>query len=215
MNSGMLLALGILSTSFLGSWHCAAMCGPIACLMGERKSLFSYHIGRLIAYVALGAFAGGMGQLLLGSQYQWIRTASAVLFALVLLSMGLRLIAPRWGDKLTLKLDPHGLIMVFRQMRKFHLNQSGFAVGLLTGILPCGWLYTYITAAVALQSSLMGGALMFLFWVGGLPAMAALPAMIHKGLRQIPLRQQRLAGLILVVASGYSLWSFFYFSHTG
>ncbi|WP_413587488.1 sulfite exporter TauE/SafE family protein [Bdellovibrio sp. HCB274] len=208
-----MLALGILSTSFLGSWHCAAMCGPIACLMGQRKSFISYHVGRLVSYVTLGVLAGGLGQLLLASQYAWLRTASAVIFALVLFSMGIRLLAPHLGSKLTPKLDPHGLIRVFRQLRKFHLNQSGFVVGILTGLLPCGWLYTYVTAAVALQSPLMGGALMFLFWVGGLPALAVLPAMIQNGLRQIPLRQQRIAGLILVAASAYSLWSFFFFSH--
>ncbi|WP_413578617.1 sulfite exporter TauE/SafE family protein [Bdellovibrio sp. HCB290] len=215
MNSGVILAIGILSTSFLGSWHCAAMCSPIACLMGERKSLLSYHLGRLVSYVTLGVLAGGMGQFLLASQYAWLRSASAVIFALVLFSMGLRLIAPRWGNKITPKVDPHGLIKVFRQLRKFHLNQSGFVVGILTGLLPCGWLYTYVTAAVALQSPVMGGALMFLFWVGGLPALAILPAMIQNGLRQIPLRQQRIAGFILVAASGYSLWSFFFFSHHG
>ncbi|WP_413561580.1 sulfite exporter TauE/SafE family protein [Bdellovibrio sp. HCB209] len=208
-----MLAIGILSTSFLGSWHCAAMCSPIACLMGERKSLFSYHMGRLIAYVSLGVLAGGIGQFLLDSQYAWLRTASAVLFALLLFSMGFRLINPRLGAKFTPKVDPHGLIKVFRQFRKFHLNQSGLMVGLLTGLLPCGWLYTYVTAAVALQSPIMGGALMFLFWVGGLPALAILPSMIQKGLQQIPLRQQRIAGSILVIASVYSLWSFFYFPH--
>lgn len=213
MNSGVMLAIGILSTSFFGSWHCAAMCSPIACLMGERKSLFSYHMGRLVSYVSLGVLAGGVGQLLLASEYSWLRTASAVLFAFVLFSMGFRLIAPRWGYKLLPKVDAHGLIKAFRQLRKFHLNQSGFVVGLLTGLLPCGWLYTYVTAAVALQNPVMGGALMFLFWVGGLPALAILPSMIQKGLKQIPLRQQRIAGSILVIASMYSLWSFFYFPH--
>lgn len=213
MNEGMLLALGILSTSFLGSWHCAAMCGPIACLMGERKSLLTYHLGRLTAYVSLGVLAGSVGQLFLDSQYTWLRTVSAILFAVILLSMGLRLINPRWTDKVLPKVDPHGLMKVFRQLRKFHLNQSGFVVGVLTGLLPCGWLYTYATAAVALQSPVMGGALMFLFWVGGLPSLSVLPSMIQRGLRQIPMRHQRIAGSILIVASVYSVWSFIFFNH--
>ncbi|QLY24074.1 sulfite exporter TauE/SafE family protein [Bdellovibrio sp. KM01] len=214
MNSGMLLALGILSTSFFGSWHCAAMCGPISCLMGDRKSLLSYHLGRLIAYVSLGVLAGGLGQFLLDSQYAWLRTASAVLFAVVLLSMGLRLLAPSFTQKLIPKVDPHGLMKVFRQLRKFHLNQSGIVVGFLTGLLPCGWLYTYVTAAIAMQNPLMGGALMFLFWVGGLPALSILPSMIQKGLSQIPMRHQRIAGVILIVASVYSVWSFVFFTHS-
>ncbi|UYL07763.1 sulfite exporter TauE/SafE family protein [Bdellovibrio sp. SKB1291214] len=213
MNEGMLLAIGILSTSFLGSWHCAAMCGPIACLMGERKSLLAYHLGRLTAYVVLGVIAGSLGQVLLDSQYMWLRTASAILFAFILLSMGLRLITPRLTERFFPQVDPHGLMIVFRKLRKFHLNQSGFIVGALTGLLPCGWLYTYVTAAVALQSPMMGGALMFLFWVGGLPSLSVLPSMIRNGLRQIPLRQQRIAGSILILASVYSVWSFIFFNH--
>jgi sulfite exporter TauE/SafE len=213
MNEGMLLALGILSTSFLGSWHCAAMCGPIACLMGERKSLLTYHLGRMTAYISLGVLAGGAGQFLLASEYTWLRTASAILFAVILLSMGLRLINPRLTEKILPKIDAHGLMKVFRNLRKFHLNQSGFVVGALTGLLPCGWLYTYVTAAVALQNPVMGGALMFLFWVGGLPSLSVLPAMIQNGLRQIPMRQQRIAGSILILASVYSVWSFLFFTH--
>jgi sulfite exporter TauE/SafE len=163
--------------------------------------------------VSLGALAGGLGQFLLDSQYAWLRTASAVLFALVLFSMGLRLLAPAATLKLMPQVDPHGIMKVFRQLRKFHLNQSGLVVGFLTGLLPCGWLYTYVTAAIAMQNPLMGGALMFLFWVGGLPALSVLPSMIQKGLRQIPLRQQRIAGSILIIASIYSVWSFMFFTH--
>jgi sulfite exporter TauE/SafE len=51
------------------SLHCAAMCGPLACLLGPAKgervdasTLHSaYHGARLLGYAALGAAAGGLG----------------------------------------------------------------------------------------------------------------------------------------------------------
>lgn len=58
----LILALTILSSSFFGSWHCAAMCGPVASVLSQRGSLIPYHLGRLISYVTLGLFAGALGQ---------------------------------------------------------------------------------------------------------------------------------------------------------
>ena len=64
----MTLFLGILIASVVGSLHCAAMCGPLACLAAGRGrngaafgSHVAYHAGRLISYAMLGAAAGAIG----------------------------------------------------------------------------------------------------------------------------------------------------------
>jgi len=51
------------------SIHCVGMCGPLACYLtsGNQsttsawKAATVYHLGRVIAYTALGALAGGIG----------------------------------------------------------------------------------------------------------------------------------------------------------
>ncbi|MFV8249795.1 sulfite exporter TauE/SafE family protein [Bdellovibrio bacteriovorus] len=209
MMSSALLALGILSSSFFGSWHCAGMCGPVATLMSARKSLLSYHLGRLCAYVLLGVLAGSLGQFFLNSQFVTLRWISAILLALVLVGSGARLILPvSWQQRLSANRISHSILGVIKRLQAFHVGKSGFVVGLLTALLPCGWLYTYVTAAIATQSPWAGGLTLALFWLGGLPALSAVPMMIRQGLQQAGLRQQRIAGGVLIVAGLYSLGSF-------
>lgn len=212
MTSAYLLALGILSSSFFGSWHCAGMCGPVATLMSTRSGLWSYHLGRLVAYSVLGALAGGLGQFFLNSEFVTLRWISAILLALVLLGSGASLLFPR---HLRNQLQSHFLVrkvwQVIRKMQAFHVGHSTFVVGLLTALLPCSWLYTYVTAAIATQSPYAGAVTLALFWAGGLPALSAVPMMVRKGIQAAGLRQQRIAGVVLIFAGLYSLGSFMWF----
>ena len=58
-----------LSVGFLGSFHCAGMCGPLAlALPGSNGSMLSlvggrltYNLGRVVTYSILGLIAGLLG----------------------------------------------------------------------------------------------------------------------------------------------------------
>lgn len=212
MTSTYLIALGIVSSSFFGSWHCAGMCGPVATLMSTRQGLWSYHLGRLVSYSLLGALAGGLGQFFLNSQFVVLRWISALLLALVLLGSGASmLLPPPLRHQLQSQFFVRWIWQVIRRMQAFHVGRSTFVVGLLTALLPCGWLYTYVTAAIATQSPYAGAATLALFWAGGLPALSAVPMMVRKGIQSAGLRQQRIAGAVLICAGLYSLISFMWF----
>lgn len=209
MNPTVLLVLGILSSSFFGSWHCAGMCGPIASLMSAKKSLFSYHLGRLISYTILGLASGALGEFFLNNDFVILRWVSGGVLATLLLISGFTLIFPP---------SPGGKPKSFRQLlwgsikkiQAFHIGRSGFMVGLLTVFLPCGWLYTYAMAAIATRSAWAGALTLFLFWLGGLPTLSAVPLMVRKTIQSAGLRQQRIAGLVLVISGLYSLGSFMF-----
>jgi hypothetical protein len=203
MNPNLLLGLGILSSSFFGSWHCAGMCGPVASLMAQKKSLKVYHLGRLVAYVFLGLLGGGLGEFFLNSNFMTLRFISAFFFASILIVMGLSSLFPR------IKFQPTPLSNLFQKIHAFHLNQSAIMVGIFTALLPCGWLYTYVTAAISSKSPWAGGLVMFLFWLGGIPALSVVPSMVRKSIQQAPWPQQKIAGLILIAAGLYSIFSFF------
>ncbi|HEX7673208.1 MAG TPA: sulfite exporter TauE/SafE family protein [Bdellovibrio sp.] len=207
MNQSVILALGILTSSFLGSWHCAGMCGPIASLMAQKKSLVSYHIARLLSYTTLGALCGLLGQSLLSSSFIWLRTVSSIVFALFLLLMGLSFLFPQHVPQMAVSQK------IFRSMRTklpLNLQSSGIVVGLLSGLLPCSWLYTYLIAAMASQSPWAGAFIMALFALGGIPALSLFPGMIKKVIAAGSARQKKIAGGILIAASLYSLCSFLF-----
>lgn len=210
----LLLALTILSSSFFGSWHCAAMCGPVASVLSQRGSLVPYHLGRLISYITLGLLAGALGQFFLNSDFIFIRWVAAYLLAGLLILAGLKSLAP---EKYLLRFESnkisHFFLKAIRKLQAFHLNKSNFIVGLLTAFLPCGWLYTYVMAAIATKSALGGGMVMLLFGLGGIPAISALPLMVRSAVSKAGLQQKRIAGIILILAGLYSIFSFYLLNH--
>ncbi|WP_373997793.1 sulfite exporter TauE/SafE family protein [Bdellovibrio bacteriovorus] len=205
-SSTLLLALGILSASFFGSWHCAAMCGPIASLMSARRSLLMYNLGRGCAYVLLGAFAGYLGQFFLQNDWRMFRYVGAGLLATVLILYGLSMLLPS-GFKFPAS---HFILPVIKKIQGRFLSRSGFVIGLLTAFLPCGWLYTYVLAAVTTKSPWAGALVMGLFWLGGLPTLSAVPSMIRSTIDHAGLRHQKIAGGILVISGLYSIASFMF-----
>jgi hypothetical protein len=61
-------------------------------------------------------------------------------------------------------------------------------VGLLSGFLPCGWLWAFVVTAAGTGSALKGAAVLAAFWAGTVPALVA----VGLGLQLVsaPLRQR-------------------------
>ena len=202
MNSStLILSLAILSSSFWGSWHCAAMCSPIASLVARRGALWSYHLGRGCSYMLLGALGGWFGSFFLKHEFYNVRMASGVIFSIVLIFMGYQILQ---GKKALAALPLPWLHGFYTQ------QSSGFLLGLLSIFLPCGWLYSYAFAAVATQSAVGGAILMGLFWLGTLPALSAISLFMRKSIELSNFKKQRIAGMVLLFAGLYSLLSFYF-----
>ena len=185
------LALAVLSASLVGSPHCAGMCGPFCALAVSGKSGASaallhaaYHLGRLATYVAVGAAAGALGQLLdiasalAGLQPVALAFAGGamVLFGVAELSrlrqwpLGLGAFG-RWRP-------PRAWTNLVRAGQRFAARRAALpralVIGLLTTLLPCGWLYAFVVTAAGTGGPLRGAAVMAVFWVGTLPVLLAL-----------------------------------------
>lgn len=203
-----LLAFTILSSSFFGSWHCGAMCGPIASFMKSRGGLIHYHLGRFFSYVGLGAIAGYTGSFFLESSFQHVRLAAAVILAITLALFGLKMLFPGWLKKVNVSSVLHRIVSTVHELTGRKIYRSGFALGFLNGLLPCGWLYTYVLAAITTKSPLAGAITMTLFWLGSLPILTAVPSLLKSGIATAGPKQQRIAGTILLVSSIYSISMF-------
>jgi uncharacterized protein len=181
------LASSVLVASLLGSLHCAGMCGGFVALYagdpGRRDGVMAghiaYNLGRLMAYAALGALAGTLGAALdLGGGllgFQRVAAALAGAFialwgaVLLLESLGKRV--PRFGPPSWLQGSVSRGVRLIAGWRPV---TRALAVGLLTGCLPCGWLYAFVVTAAGTGSAAVGAALMTVFWLGTLPIMVSL-----------------------------------------
>ncbi len=167
---------------FLGSSHCIGMCGGFAVMLGvdqpsSRRNLqvqLIYSFGRISTYVFLGVLAGWLTQRLTLST-QLMRTLPAVLCllaGLVLVHEGLAAAGIRlWGTKPS---APQGGCLFssqFASLLKGGRFANAFAAGILTGFLPCGLVYAFLSLAASTGTLGGGAAVMALFGLGTLPLM--------------------------------------------
>jgi len=164
-------------------------------------------LGRWLIYQSRGVLAGTFGDFVMSSEFRWVRIVGATLLGLTLIALGLQyLFAFDWGQRSHLWAG--SLFQnLYRRIRTWKLGRSSFVIGLLAGLLPCMWLYTYVIAASASKSPFAGGLLMALFWLGGLPALSAVSMMIRPSLLKSNLYKQRIAGGVLLVSGLYALGS--------
>ncbi len=170
-----------LAIGFFGSFHCIGMCGPIAmALPGKDDSKASlitsrllYNSGRVVTYSLLGMVFGLVGHsvILAGFQELLSVTLGIVIIAGAVASSGfLADLEHSFGlDKLFARLKD----LIGRQFKKRGMVAL-LTIGLLNGLLPCGFVYVGL-AGSATTGSLTGGALyMALFGLGTFPAMVAM-----------------------------------------
>jgi hypothetical protein len=189
--SGVLpLAGSVLAASLVGSPHCAGMCGGFVCFYsvqeddpGARAALrralphVAYNGGRLLVYVALGALAGAIGAGVdrVGGAAGIGRSAAILAGALMVLWGVMALLAAlgvRVPGVAGLAATGAPVARALRAVRAQPPALRALVVGLLSVLLPCGWLYAFAATAAGTGSPWTGAVVMAAFWAGTLPVMA-------------------------------------------
>jgi uncharacterized protein len=208
----------VLIASLVGSLHCIAMCGPLAALhhggsAAQRwRGVMLHQLGRMIGYSVLGALAGAAGKVvdLAGAALAVQRAAMvAAIAALAIWSGALALAALRRfrGSAVapvasvtpaaTASLFGRGLV----QLRTRRPARRALGLGLLNALLPCGWLWAFVTLAASTASPLTGAVTMIVFWLGTLPALLGVAAVAAPLLVRLRPRWPLVtAGLVLSLA---------------
>lgn len=210
----MTLLLGVLVASLVGSIHCAAMCGGFVCIyagasaprgLANLPAHLAYNGGRFVSYVTLGALAGAIGARVddLG-RFAGFTRGAAVLAGILMVAWALGIIAASLGVRVPGTIAPEwakrrlGSALV--AMRDRPPVARAAATGLLTTLLPCGWLYTFVVTAGGTGSVLGGMGVMAAFWLGTVPILLGLGLGAQRLLgpvaRRLPLAS---AALVLVL----------------
>jgi uncharacterized protein len=215
------LLAAVFVASLLGSLHCAGMCGPFVAFATlhpkgvtpkptrSSRLQLAYHCSRLLAYLLLGALAGAFGATLnLGGAWLGVGRLAGIIAGVFLVVAGLsRLLTisglrlPTWpGSRLIQRwvAAGHGAAAKWTPLRRASL------IGLLTAVLPCGWLYTFVAIAAGTGHVVYGATVLFVFWCGTVPILAGIGA----GLGQVVLRAGRpFQWAIALVVMGLGLQS--------
>jgi sulfite exporter TauE/SafE len=211
-----LVLLAAFAAGFLGSSHCAGMCGPIVVLFEGKPAAQGritvvwrrvlYNTGRGLFYVSLGAVAGLSGSIVAGlldlqAATYLLRIVAAGMVVIIGLHLmgftrflggfekkGVRIW--QWLSPLTLRLLP------------IKTSAQALAAGFLWGALPCGLVYSSLALAATSGGALAGALTMALFWLGTLPLLLFIGTMGHR-LRAWRGRRgyRRAAGFVLVIGA--------------
>jgi len=179
--------LTIVSIAFLGSFgHCIGMCGGIVLAYSNikidssssngSKTIFHllYSFGRVFTYTLLGAIFGALGGVITFSNNA---NAFLLIFAgTVMIFAGLSLM----GKIKFLTVIEHSFASsrIYQNIFKSILNSksklSFFLLGMLNGLLPCGFVYFFAITAASTASFFYGALVMFIFGISTIPAMFGL-----------------------------------------
>ena len=232
MSAPWLLLGTVLGASVIGSLHCVGMCGGfVAAVSGARPQradgrrelapLFAYQGARGFAYLVLGALAGLLGASLEASAaWLGVQRLAGPLMGVSLIVMA---IASLWPTRsahsahsasssligIGAKTRDHNVIQRARLRLTKAVRErgasAGAAAGLLTALLPCGWLWAYVVLAASTGS--VGHALLVMaaFWLGSVPALLGVGLLAGELGRRVGRHAPRITAAIMIVLGVLSL----------
>ena len=176
--------LTIISIAFLGSFgHCIGMCGgivvaystikidPKSSKVSQSVAHLLYSFGRVLTYAVLGAIFGALGGVVLFSNNA---NGGLLIFAgIAMILAGLSLM----GKIKFLTLIEHSFSSssmyknAFKSVLNSKSNLSFFLLGMLNGLLPCGFVYFFAITAASTADPLYGALVMTIFGLSTIPAM--------------------------------------------
>lgn len=207
-------------TGLLGSGHCLGMCGGLVAALslaetGKQGGVFFqllYNIGRITTYTGIGWLVGWLGSafayanslaglargLLIGSDIFVIvlGLGSAGLFGFLKINV-MQLDFPGPIRRIT------GLVS---KLKKLPPALAALPLGLIMGLLPCGFLYAMIIAAGQSANATNGAFMMLSFGLGTLPALFLFGSTTHWLTAKRRSVMLRWAGLMVALIGTFNLY---------
>ena len=190
------------------SAHCAGMCGVFAaqaassCESGRGAARMGLYLtGKTFTYVFLGALAGFLGgQVLRVTSDAQIGLGIGAGLLLVLAGVAVLRTGratSRFGVWWASLLGPF-----VASVRRAHVVGGPFALGAVTGFLPCGVVYLAALQGAATACPIEGSLVMASFGLGTVPVLLAVGLAGRGLLSRFGANRMRLAGGFLIVLTG-------------
>jgi len=214
--------ISIITIAFLGSFgHCIGMCGGIVVAYSSTKirSNYSkatqtlahllYSLGRVTTYTLLGAIFG-----FIGGVVTFTNTISGVFLLItgvLMILVGLSLM----GKIKFLTAIEHSCSKspLYQKTFKGLLGNdslfSFYLLGMLNGLLPCGFVYVFAITAASTGSALWGAFVMFIF------GLSTIPALFFLGFFVGLFKETNLRNIFIKVASILVIIFGIYIAHKG
>ncbi|MDP3290963.1 MAG: sulfite exporter TauE/SafE family protein [Sulfuricurvum sp.] len=211
----------IISIAFAGSFgHCIGMCGGFIVAYSSTKIDTSmsrsaqfirhsaYNMGRVSSYILLGMVFGAIGALFALSME--MHGALFIFAGIIMIITALGM----FGLSKLIHILERGFSSnalfktLFSRLIKSKSIGSFFALGVMNGFFPCGFVFFFAAKAASSASIIDGGLIMAAFGLATIPALLALGQSVSF-FKEIAFRQtmNRIAALAILI---YGLYSVYY-----
>ncbi len=186
---------------FFGSPHCIGMCGPVALALpsGGYKIGFAwmgrillYNVGRAVTYALMGAVLGLIGSSVAGFGFQNEVSIGVGIFMVLMALVPTKLSKIIFSNQ-AVNTFPDRIKRRFNFLMTRHGYFSLLSIGLINGLLPCGFVYMALAGSIALADWFSGMMYMFLFGLGTTPALFAVSFFGHMVSANVRKKLTRLA----------------------
>ena len=208
------LLFAVWTASLFGSAHCVGMCGPLAILAGTHgqqsglkaqwHQIAGYHFGRLVAYSLLGAIFGWFGQLVdVGGSFVGITRFTAYAAGALMVVMGgasllrqsgVQIAVPNLAQPLS-RLIQRG----FRSVSRLDPGWKALAIGGLTSLMPCGWLYVFLVTATGVADPIWSALTMAVFWAGTVPLLLVVVLGVNTAMQRLPIPLSTITAVLAIL----------------
>lgn len=211
----------IISIAFAGSFgHCIGMCGGFIVAYSSTKIDASmsrpaqlvrhsaYNIGRVSSYVILGMIFGAIGSLFALSMEMHGALFIFAGIVMIITALGMFGISSLI-HALERSFSSNPVFKaLFSRLIKSKSVGSFFALGVMNGFFPCGFVFFFAAKAAASASIIDGGLIMAAFGLATVPTLLALGQSVSF-FKEIAFRQtmNRIAALAILI---YGLYSIYY-----
>lgn len=214
--------LTIISIAFLGSFgHCVGMCGGIVIAYSSTKikshwtkqvqalAHLLYSFGRISTYMILGALFGLVGGVV---TFDNLTSGIFLLFTgLMMVLVGLSLLGKI--KFLTILEHTCSKSPIYQKTFKSLLGSqslfSFYLLGMLNGLLPCGFVYVFAITAASTGSAFWGAFVMLIFGLSTVPALFSLGFFVGV------FKQSNLRDIFIKLASMLVIAFGFYIAYLG
>ncbi|MBY0555431.1 sulfite exporter TauE/SafE family protein [bacterium] len=188
---------------FLGSWHCAAMCGPLCSNFKSQNDFISYQIGRLISYLIIGCLLFYGTHFFLDTDSRSIKLVATVIYGVIFIIFGLMQLSLIKNKRIQYKYAK--LQFIIADKNRELIKKFPIVLGLLTGLFPCAWLYSFLFLSTQMHTITHALFLIFIFWFTALPAFIVFTGFMQNLIRFSPMSHQKISGVILIIAGIFAI----------
>jgi sulfite exporter TauE/SafE len=213
--------LTIFTLGLLGSLgHCIGMCGGIVIAYSSTKidikwrkthqvvaHLF-YSFGRITTYTFFGILFG-----YIGSVISFSNMANGIL--LIFTGIIMIIVGISMGGKIKfLTIIEHSIQnsswyhLYFKQLLQSKYLSSFYFLGLLNGLLPCGFVYFFAITAASTTNAIDGALVMLIFGISTIPAMFSLGYFVGI-FKKVSIRNTMvsIASISVIIYGSYTIYS--------